>query len=510
MTIVDRLGVALKAATRLVFPQGGPWSRWAWGGSQTYRYGTGGGTVDYGAATDGGRGSSIVQACVLWMCRTFPEAPPRVQRRTADGVLETLPDHPLFKLLTRPNPYYSGSLLWWGTIADWMFGNAYWFKVRSAAGIPVEYWWIPAQLIEPRWPEDGSEFISHYEYRPGGGEPIRLARSDVAHYRYGLDPLNPRKGLSPLGSLLRELFTDEEAAGYVASMLKNMGVPGVVIAPMGDNSLTETDATAVKQAYMSKFSGDRRGEPLVLSNGAQVTAFGFSPEQMTVRELRRIPEERVTAILGTAAVVVGLGAGLDRSTYANMREARESTVESSLVPAWRMFAEEMETQLLPDFANPRLSVDFDLSKVRVLQDDQDNLHARARNDLAAGLVTLNEARRMIGQDATDTSGDVYYLPAATRPVDPSDLLTPAVANPGASGGMVALPGGRQAAGLEGGGGRKAVERVGPFPYEADPLPAMVYDAAERRKLARAWDTVFEGLPEAGMLDAEAVNGNGTH
>jgi hypothetical protein len=55
-----------------------------------------------------------------------------------------------------------------------------------------------------------------------------------------------------------------------------------------------------------------------------------------------------------------------------------------------------------------------------------------------------------------------------------------------------------------------VERVGPFPYAPDPLPPAVFDMAERRKLSRAWDSVFDGTEFVGMLDAEAVNGNGTH
>jgi hypothetical protein len=32
------------------------------------------------------------------------------------------------------------------------------------------------------------------------------------HFRFGLDPDDPRKGYSPLKSVLREVFTDDEAA----------------------------------------------------------------------------------------------------------------------------------------------------------------------------------------------------------------------------------------------------------------------------------------------------------
>jgi hypothetical protein len=65
----------------------------------------------------------------------------------------------------------------------------------------------------------------------------------------------------------------------------------------------------------------------------------------------------------------------------------------------------------------------------------------------------------------------------------------------------------QAAGLDGAARKQLAERAGPFDYAPDPLPAAVYDAAERRKLARAWDEVMADTPYQGLLDAVAVNGS---
>jgi HK97 family phage portal protein len=378
---------------------------------------------DWAAQIDAG-GSSIVMACVLWLCRTFPEAPLRVQTIASDGALAPADGHPLVQLLARPNPFYSGVLLWWGTLCDWTIsGNSYWIKIRSGAGRPVQLWWVPSPMIEPKWPDDGSAFISHYEYKPDAGKvPIRLAFDDVVHFRYGLDPLNMRKGLSPVGSLLREIFTDEEASAYVATMLRNLGVPGAMISPGDDSEISQADAELIKAEYIQRFGGDNRGLPMVLPGRAKVDILGFSPQQMDVKALRRVPEERVTAIFGTPAVVVGLGAGLDRSTFANFAEAREAAYESNVIPTQRLMSEELSTQLLPDFADPaRTVLDFDLSKVRVLQPDQDKLHARARENLKAGLLSLNQSREMIGQEALK-QGDVYYIPINVTPTSPEELI----------------------------------------------------------------------------------------
>jgi HK97 family phage portal protein len=408
---------AASSAVAVVFTGRGG-SGLMWGASRFSRA-----AVDYAAAVGDGRGSSILMACVLWMARAYPEAPLRVQRRKADGTLEVVRDHPMIVLLANPNPYYSGVLLWMALLADWMLsGNAYLLKVRSGAGRVIELYWIPSWMIEPTWPTDGSAYISGYLYRPDG-KAITYAFDDVVHIRYGLDPLNTRKGLSPLASLFREVFTDEEAAAFTAALLRNMGVPGLIISPASsDVELTKEDAEDIKLQASQRYGGDNRGATMTVSAPMSVASYGFNPQQMDLKALRRIPEERISAIFGTPAVVVGLGAGLDRSTFANFSEAREAAYESNIIPTQRLMAAELTSQLLPDFSDPgQYEVDHDLSKVRVLQVDENDLHSRIRQDVQVGLLTLNQARELLGWDQMD-GGDVLLIPAHVIPTDAANLL----------------------------------------------------------------------------------------
>ena len=388
---------------------------------------------NYAKDVGDGTGSSIVIACVNWVARTFPEAPVQVSRVARDGTREVLRDNPMVQLLEQPNPFYSGALLWMATLLDWMVsGNAYWLKVRSSLGRPVQLWWVPQSLIEPRWPQDGTEFISHYEYRPDPGRaPERLEVADVVHFRWGLDPRNPRKGLSSLGTLLREIFTDDEAANFSASLLRNLGIPGVILSPDADDvHLEKDDANTIKSEYLSKFSGDGRGQPMVLSQRLKAQMLSFNPQQMDLKTLRRLPEERVTAVLGIPAIVAGLGAGLDRSTFANFREAREAAYESNIIPSQRLFAAELRTQLLVDFGDTRtLEVGFDLSRVRVLQEDQDALAQRLERLVKAGILKRSEARSALGQPV-EKGDDVYLLPISVVEVGPdAPALPPALPAP---------------------------------------------------------------------------------
>lgn len=414
-TIADIRSVEEKAAGDMRFGRGG--TRWSAGiGSTEY---------DYRSSVGDSRGNAIVMACVRWASRTFPEAPTIVETRAPKGWTPS-DDHPLLSLLARPNPYYSGLHLWSATLADWMLtGNAYWVKRRTGVGRPVELWWVPSSMLEPGWPDDGLTFIGWYEYKVEG-QAYRIEPADVVHFRDGFDPANIRKGLSPLAALLREVATDNEAANWTASMLRNVGVPSVVLSPEGDYDVDQDTAEEARDRWVAKTVGDRRGGPIFMSGRTKVSVLSFSPQQMEMKEQRRIPEERVSAIFGTPAVVVGLGAGLDRATYANFAEAREAAYESFLIPAQRLMAAELNGQLVPDFGDVnRLRVGFDLSKVRVLQDDQNALHERARNDLGAGLIKLNEAREMVGQDPLPgKDGDIFYVPGTVTPTEATDLIPP--------------------------------------------------------------------------------------
>lgn len=363
------------------------------------------GGLDYSSVGDGS-GSSIAQACILWIARTFPEAP--VQVLDLDG--EAIKPHPMVALINRPNPFYSGLLLWMATLCDFKAtGNAYWLKVRSGVGRPVELWYAPSFLIRPIWPQDGSKFISHYEYTPAG-KPLDIKTTDVIHFRNGLDP-QTRKGISDLASVVGEVFTDTEAAAFTGSLLKNLGIPGVVITPEGDSDIDPEGAALIKSEFQENFSGDKRGMPLVLGGPTKVQLMGFSPEQMDLKALRRVPEERISAVLGVPAIVAGLGAGLDRSTFANMAEAREMAYENGIVPTQRLLAAELQVQLLPDFvaAPDTQEVGFDLSRVRVLQDDMDKKYARLNVAVQGGWMMLAEARKEIGLEVKPEH-DLYYIP----------------------------------------------------------------------------------------------------
>lgn len=367
----------------------------------------------------GNAANSAVFACLNVIGTAFPEAPLRVYHRAGDDEPEWLPEHPLQALLTRPNPHHSVSELWyWTQFAKHTRGNAFWRKVRAGTadtGPVVELWPLsPARVEVVTTDADRRRgvFISYYRYEVDTARYEDIPPWDVVHFRLGVDDRDHRLGCSPLQRLVREVTTDDETTRFVDTLLQNYAVPGLVVTTP-DRTLSREDAERIKDDVGNRFSGDQRGRVGVLNNGATVAQFGFSPEQLDMKTLHRVPEERIAAVMGVPAIVAGLGAGLDRSTYSNVREAREMFTETKLCPLWTDDAGSVNLQLLPDFdGNPEVFSRFDLTDVRALQEDEDKKYARLNLGVQGKWITVNEARADIGLPPVD-GGD--ELPVSQPP-----------------------------------------------------------------------------------------------
>lgn len=358
--------------------------------------------------------SSVVTAPVQWVQRSLPEARLSVRKTSPNGKIEEQANHLALALIQRPNDYYGDLALWAGTVFSYLTdGNAYWIKLRNGVGRPAELWYAPHWTMTPKGSEDGTEFISHYEYRPGNGHGvIRYAPEDIVHFRHGMDPRNPRKGLSPMDGVIREIFMDLESSNFVASLLKNMGVPGMVISPKTGGTVAAEDVEATKAWIKQAFGGDRRGEPLVMGAPTDVSPYGFNPQQMNMGEARDIAEERVCACLGIPAAVVGFGAGLQSTKVgATMEELRKLAWQNGVVPVLRSFADELDRSLVPDFGNANgLNAWWDVSEVQAMQDDRAKAATSWQTMIAGGWAEVAEGREGMGLEVND-SHRIFLRPA---------------------------------------------------------------------------------------------------
>lgn len=393
------------------------------GAALTVRTHVWGGGLDYLNASHGtgNDGNSAVFACLMALAKGFTEPPVRAWVEQAPGDRSTIPDHKAVELIENPNPHMDGGeLLFWTEWVKNVCGNAYWRKIRSGdpvTGNVIELWPISPLLIRPWRDKQSPNFIDAYKYQPKPGEQnaVYIEPENIVHFKLGMDDLDHRLGLSPLQRLLREVASDEEASKYTAALLANGAYPGLVVSTQ-DKTMTKEQAQDIKDSVKAKLGNDKRGDVVVLNNGAEIGQFGFSPDDLNMEALHNVPETRICSVLGVPPAIVGLGVGLKQtSNYASMREVREIFTENTLTWHWASSARKLNHQLLPDFTNDRrIKLGFDLSDVRAFQEDEDKKYTRLNIGVQGKWVTVNEARTDVGLPPID-GGDA--LQAA--PVQPA-------------------------------------------------------------------------------------------
>src|SRR5205823_3635217 len=116
---------------------------------------------------------------------------------------------------------------------------------------------VPHWQIRPYRRNEG-EPIAGYLYRANGRE-YELATEDVVHFRFGLDDTQ-LLGISRLYPVLREVVSDNALSTYLCALLRNMGIPGVLITPADkDGYIPDEEARLLQEEWAERYAGERTG-----------------------------------------------------------------------------------------------------------------------------------------------------------------------------------------------------------------------------------------------------------
>lgn len=397
----------IKAAALPIFPE---WMRYSFS-STTFR----------AMAQEGYKGNGAVFGCISALAFAFPE-PPLLVWQESPGGQTPLRSHGLTRLLKRPNPQMGlAELLQYTIVYMSVGGNCYWYKVRSAAGRVVQLWPLHDGQITPV--PGKTQLIDHYELDTGAGTSTPIAATDIVHHKWLPDPLSPHKGLAPLLAVAREVDTDNEATRYLFSLLKNDAMPRLGLVVPAGVELTADQFKRMKNQWNDEHGEEKRGGVAVLEGGLDIKSIATNLKDLEFNALRRVPEARISGAFRVPAIIAQLYVGLERSTLANYGEARMQFAEDTLVPLWSTVADEVTTDLLPDFAGKDDEVvEFDLNRVVALQARLRERRAFALDGFKAYGMTRNEFRAA-AELPLDADGDVYVMPMSMVTV-PAAIKSP--------------------------------------------------------------------------------------
>ena len=358
--------------------------------------------------------NSIVSIAMDYYIRAFSQALPMVYRLVegSESEYEKYPEHPMLALLANPQYQLAPTRFWSNCIIDYkIYGNVYIRKIRKSKGGPViGLQFLPSQQCQPVG--DNINPITHYNYVVDG-TPYAVAVEDIIHIAYGRDPVDYRLGRSPLLSTLREIATDNVASSTAFGLMNNSGLPSIMVSPDATDQIvdiSDDDLRTMKRRLEDSFTGDNAGSVAVMSGPFKVEKISFSPNEMALDAIRHTPEERISSSMGLNCMVLNLSAGLQNSTYSNMQEAEQSAWNQGVIPLLTVFAESITQSLLNEYAEsmPGDFFNWDLSKIKALQDDGYQEAKRAELLYKSGIIDRAEAKRLLGYDYNETDEQIYH------------------------------------------------------------------------------------------------------
>jgi len=360
---------------------------------------------------EGYRINSAVSACVTTLAFSFPE-PPLLAGHEQDG--RFVPDykHKMMELIRKPNPDMGEvELMQFAVTYASVGGNLYLWKQRRQNRSVMALWpFSDGQMTPIPGETTGEGFVKYYEYDAGDGQKLTIPKDDVIQWKWMPDPLNPSRGVGAIELCAREVDKDNEASSYIYSLLKNNAVPPVVITLEEDDDPTQDEVDAMGRKWVAKHAA---GQPAFITNGMKVEKMGFDLNQLAAETLNAVPESRIAANFRIPPVVAGLSVGLKRSDYGD-QAARRAFTELTLAALWRSLASELYNGLKDDFlVKPNFNLQFDLRKVRALQEEETKVWERVTLAFSRSVITRAEAKQYMG--LVPVQGDeVYFVSLASE------------------------------------------------------------------------------------------------
>lgn len=332
----------------------------------------------------GYRNVSWVYACVRAITTAAQGVPLRTYRERG-GESRLVEDDPVTRLFWDVNPHMSRADLWEWTVGSLeLSGNSYWEIERNGRGVPVAlYPLIPANVkIVP----DKKDFVRGYLYTVNGRE-IALEKDDVFHLRYW-NPESQHYGLGPYQAATRIVTIDTWAQKYNERFFQSDATPGGVLET--DEDLDEETAKSAKRRWEEVHRGRNRAFKIaVLTSGLAYKPISPTMKDMLFPDLRKMNREEICAMFGVPPGVVGI---LDYANYANLKEQQAIFWKNKMAPLLKKIQEALNQAFIPYFKDSSLYVEFDLSNVEALREDQSEKAKREETLVRAGLRTINELR----------------------------------------------------------------------------------------------------------------------
>ena len=339
---------------------------------------------------------ATVYSCVRLIADTIGTLPIHIKRRLPDGSRVTVYDHPIARLLAKPNPYM-GRIDLLRTIvgSEELRGNGYGvISQRDGRGYPTRIDFVDADKVSIF---AGDEDI----YYQVVGIEARIPSRDIIHLKgftwEGIE------GVSPIALLRDEMENCHNTTRFSKELYKrDCNTLGVFST---DRAL---GADAAESLFKSLSKMLRRakatGQPVILEEGLKFNPMSISPEdaQFVATKLQSI--DQVAAAFRVPPHKVG---DLTRGTYSNNEQGNIEFYIDCIRPKIEQLEEELNRKLFLEREQDEYYVDIDFRGL--FRADTATRKDWYKELYYIGVFSPNEIRALEDMPAYE-GGDKHYVP----------------------------------------------------------------------------------------------------
>ena len=354
---------------------------------------------------------SWVYACIKRIAMSGAMVPFKLYKKIVKGgkiSYEEIMNHPVLELLETVNPIMDGFGLKEATLSyQDLTGNAYWLLDSYVAGKPTEIY--PLNPYRVKIVPHPTEHIKEYRYDIGQSKVIPLPKEFVLHFK-NFNPTDDYYGLSPISAGRLAIDTQNLGDTYNRNFFFNSAEPkgGIVV----QESLTDDQRKRVIAAWNAAHRGVTNAhKPMIEEGGLKWEQRGLSQKDMEFINSKKMTREDILGVFGVPPAMVGV---FEYASYANAREQTQIFWRDTLIPKLRKIENTINSFLVSIF-DPNLYVEFDLSGIKELRDDE-LIKAQVYEILTrSGVMTINEVREDLGEDKVGW-GDTWNAPMNLIPI----------------------------------------------------------------------------------------------
>jgi HK97 family phage portal protein len=310
---------------------------------------------------------------------------------------QKLDNHPLLKILLRPNPHYAGAEFFENIYAYKLIsGNAFIYAAGKDNLAPKELYILRPDRVSIVPSDCGG--VAGYVYKLDNFEKFYscnkiTGQSKVLHIK-NFHPLDDFRGLSSVEAAAFSIDQHNQAAAWNKSLLENAARPSgaLILKNNGtyDASLTEEQYLRMKEQMEEVFMGSKNsGRPILIEGGLEWKEMSLSPKDMDFIEAKNSSARDIALSFGVPPQLLGIPGD---NTYSNMQEARLALWEETIIPLLDHLTDSLNHWLVPMFGAD-LHLSYDVNEISGLSARREKVWARIEN---ASFLTINEKRQMIG------------------------------------------------------------------------------------------------------------------